>query len=190
MNIPNLITILRLLLVPAVVYLIVTGEILVAFWLFAVAGLSDAVDGFLAKRYGWVTDLGAYLDPLADKALLVSIFVALGILGALPVWLVFLVVSRDLFIVCGVLLSWMLEKPVAMAPLMVSKANTTGQILLAATVLADLGFQLDLAHIRAALVALVGLLTVVSAAAYLVNWIRHMAGGQTTERIHQRGGQQ
>lgn len=188
MNIPNLITICRLLLVPAVVYLIVTGEILIAFWLFAAAGISDAVDGFLAKRYGWVTDLGTYLDPLADKALLVSIFVALGILGELPIWLVFLVVSRDLFIVCGVLLSWMLEKPVAMAPLMVSKANTTGQILLAAVVLGDLGFGLDLEHIRNTLVALVAFLTVVSAAAYLVNWVRHMAGGPA-ESIHHGGGE-
>ncbi|WP_436641388.1 CDP-alcohol phosphatidyltransferase family protein [Microbaculum sp. FT89] len=175
MSLPNFITICRLLLVPAVVYLIVTGQPLVAFWLFVVAGISDAVDGFIAKRFKAETELGAYLDPLADKALLVSIYVSLGIFGEMPIWLVFLVVSRDVFIIVAVMLSWMLSRPVAMAPLMISKANTAGQILLAAVVLADLGFGLHMRDLREWLVLLVAGLTVLSAAAYLVEWLRHMA---------------
>jgi cardiolipin synthase len=178
-SLPNFISISRLLLVPVVVYMIVTGSFFVAFWLFVLAGISDAVDGFIAKKFHSETELGAYLDPLADKALLVSIYVSLGVLAEMPVWLVFLVVSRDVFIICAVLLSWMLSRPVAMAPLMISKANTTSQIVLAAVILGDLGFALSMEKVRTALVFVVAGLTVLSALAYLVDWIRHMskAGG-------------
>src|SRR5260370_36396627 len=83
-SIPNLITLGRILLVPVVVWAITAGEMRVAFILFLAAGISDAVDGFLAKRFGMGTELGAYLDPLADKAMLVSIYIALGIIEAVP----------------------------------------------------------------------------------------------------------
>ncbi len=99
LSIPNLITLGRILLVPVVVWAITAGEMRIAFVLFLAAGISDAVDGFLAKRFGMATELGAYLDPLADKAMLVSIYVALGIADAVPGWLVILVVSRDIMIV-------------------------------------------------------------------------------------------
>ena len=111
MNIPNSLTLVRIVLVPLVVWLIITHEMLAAFLLFLLAGLSDAADGFLAKRYGWDTELGAYLDPIADKALLVSIYVTLGLAGQLPAWLVIAVVSRDILIVGAVVLSWMLSRP-------------------------------------------------------------------------------
>jgi cardiolipin synthase (CMP-forming) len=176
-SLPNFISICRLLLVPAIVYVIISGNAQLAFWLFVTAGASDAVDGFIAKRFGSETELGRYLDPFADKMLLVSIYVALGILGEMPVWLVFLVVSRDIFIICAVMLSWMLGRPVEMAPLLVSKANTAGQILLAALILADLSFGLALQPARNALVFVVAGLTVLSAAAYLADWVRHMAAG-------------
>ena len=77
--------------------------------LFLIAGLSDAADGYLAKRFGWHTELGTYLDPIADKALLVSIYVTLGFTNHLPVWLVIAVVSRDILIVGAFLLSWILS---------------------------------------------------------------------------------
>lgn len=176
MSLPNIITIFRLLLVPAIVYLLVMGELFLAFVVFVAAGVSDGVDGFIAKRFKSETVLGAYLDPLADKALLVSIYVTLGVLGEMPLWLVVLAVSRDIFIVCAVLLSWMLGNPVLVRPLFVSKANTTGQIILAAVVMADLGFALSLHDIRQLLIYLVGGLTVASAAAYLIEWMRHMSG--------------
>ncbi len=176
MSLPNIITIIRLLMVPMVVYLIVTGEFLWAFWLFVIAGISDGVDGFIAKKFKAETELGAYLDPVADKALLVSIYLSLGTLGEMPLWLVIMVASRDAFILLAVILSWMLSHPVTIHPLMISKANTTGQIVLAAVVLANLGFELQIDEIRNALFFIVAALTVLSAAAYLVEWVRHMGG--------------
>src|SRR2546427_12106701 len=102
-SIPNLVRLGRILLVPVVVWAITAGEMRIAFVLFLAAGISDAVDGFLAKRFGMATELGASLDPLADKAMLVSIYVALGIADAVPGWLVILVVSRDIMLVISVI---------------------------------------------------------------------------------------
>ncbi len=175
MHIPNIITLARIGLVPLVVWLIITNRMQVAFCMFVLAGLSDALDGFLAKRFNWQTELGAYLDPLADKALLVSIYVALGVQAHIPSWLVILVVSRDVLIIGAFLLSWILGRPVEVQPLLVSKANTTGQIILAAWVLWDLGFALGLDMVRQVLIWTTATLTVLSAAAYLEAWLRHMA---------------
>ncbi len=101
LSIPNLITLARILLVPVLVWAIASDQIRIAFGLFLAAGLSDAIDGFLAKRFGMATVLGAYLDPLADKAMLVSIYVMLAVAGTLPLWLVIAVVSRDLMILAA-----------------------------------------------------------------------------------------
>lgn len=174
MNIPNSITLLRIVLVPLVVWLIITHEMLAAFVVFLLAGLSDAADGFLAKRYGWHTELGAYLDPIADKALLVSIYVTLGFAGHLPVWLVIAVVSRDILIIGAVVLSWMLSRPLAMQPLLISKVNTCFQILLAGFVLGELGLGLGLYTLVKLLIWVTGALTILSAAAYFWGWLRHM----------------
>ncbi len=120
---------------PVVVWAITSGEMRIAFLLFLAAGISDAVDGFLAKRFHMASELGAYLDPLADKALIVSIYVSLGIAGALPIFLVILVVSRDIMIISAFMLSWLVGRPMPIRPLLVSKANTVAQIVLAALVL-------------------------------------------------------
>jgi len=101
-NPPNLITVFRAMLVPVVFWLLMAGHTQSALILFIIAGVSDALDGFLAKRYNWQTELGAYLDPLADKLLLVSVFIALGSLQELPLWLVVAVVSRDILIILAV----------------------------------------------------------------------------------------
>ena len=135
-NLPNLITTGRILLVPIVVWAITAGRYQTAFWLFVVAAISDAVDGFLAKRLGATSEFGAYLDPLADKALLMSIYVTLGIAGLLPLWVVIAVVSRDIMILGAVVVSWIVGKPLSIHPLIVSKLNTLAQILLATLVLA------------------------------------------------------
>ena len=174
LSLPNLITIARILLVPVIVWAIGSGAMLFAFLLFLAAGISDAVDGFLAKRFGMASEFGAYLDPLADKALIVSIYIALGISGALPRWLVILVVSRDIMIVAAVMLSWLVGQPVAVKPLGVSKLNTAAQIMLATLVLASLGLDLDFAWLIAACIAAVTALTLVSIAAYVREWVRHM----------------
>lgn len=181
-TIPNLITILRFLLVPAVVLAMLKARWDWAFAGFVMAGISDGVDGFIARQFNQRTRLGAYLDPMADKVLLVSVFVVLGIIGQLPLWLVVAVVSRDTLIICAVVLSTVMGHPVEMKPLMVSKANTAVQIVLAGEVLAELTFNLDLGSLREGLVLLSGLLTVASAAAYLVGWLRHMSGyGENTD---------
>ena len=144
LSIPNLITLGRILLVPIVVWAIASGTMWIAFVLFVVAGVSDAVDGFLAKRFGMTTELGAYLDPLADKALIVSIYITLGVNGAIPRWLVILVVSRDILIVGGIMLSWVIGNPLKIKPLLVSKSsNTVAQILFACVVLGSLGFDIQ-----------------------------------------------
>lgn len=174
-NLPNLITVGRIVLVPVVVWSIASGSFLLAFWLFVAAGASDAVDGFLAKKLGAETEFGAYLDPLADKALLMSIYVTLGIEGLLPRWVVIAVVSRDIMIMGAVILAWVVNKPIAIHPLIVSKLNTTAQIALAALVLASAGFKFDPMQAMQVALVLVGGLTAVSAAAYLVAWMRHMA---------------
>lgn len=175
MHIPNLITLGRIFAVPIVVWLIISGEMQAAFLLFMLAGISDAADGYLAKRFGWRTELGAYLDPMADKALLVSIYIALGLFGHLPVWLVIAVVSRDILIIGAVLLSWILDRPVRVRPLFVSKVNTAGQIVLAGLVLGELGLGLGMQPFIAVVVWAVGVLTILSAILYLVSWVRHMA---------------
>jgi cardiolipin synthase len=175
LNLPNLITVGRIFVVPFIVWAITVGQFQLAFWLFVVAGLSDAVDGFLAKRLEARSEFGAYLDPLADKALLMSIYVTLGITGHLPPWLVIAVVSRDIMILGAVIVAWIVEKPLTIQPHIVSKLNTLAQILLVITVLASDAFAFDWMLIRQALVFAVAALTGLSAAFYLAAWMRHMA---------------
>lgn len=172
---PNFITIARFLLVPVFILAMLQGATAWAFVVFLVAGLSDAVDGYVARRFGQVSELGAYLDPLADKLLLISGFITLGYIGAIPTWLVLLVVSRDVLIVGAVLTSHLIGQPVPVRPLFVSKLTTTVQILLVTVALAHLaGFAELSAGVFWAGLAVAGL-TIASAAAYLRTWMRHMA---------------
>lgn len=177
MTIPNLITLLRLFLVPAVIYALLDGATGWALAGFLVAGASDGVDGYIARRWpGQRSELGAWLDPLADKLLLVSVFVMLGWMHEIPLWLVVAAVSRDVLIVGAVLLADLMGRPMAMRPHLVSKANTAVQILLAGFVLTELAVGATYGDVRTWLVVVVGLLTVASGAAYLVAWLRHMGG--------------
>lgn len=176
MTIPNLITIARLILVPLVIMMIIDGRWQAAFVIFVVAGVSDAIDGFIARRFDMASELGAYIDPIADKALIVSIYVTLALVGEVPVWLVLLVVSRDVLIVAAVLLSWVLDRPVTIAPFVVSKLNTAVQIALAALLLGAHAFDADPGNLVAVGQFVVALLTLASMTAYLAFWLRHMAG--------------
>jgi cardiolipin synthase (CMP-forming) len=182
-SIPNVITLGRILLVPIVVWAIVSSQMEIAFGVFLIAGISDAVDGFLAKRFNMASELGALLDPLADKALLVSIYMALGIWGAIPRWIVILVVSRDIMIVAAVIVSWLFDRPVTIKPLMVSKLNTAAQVAFAALVLAALAFGFSPAPYDVALMGLVTIFTLVSVALYLVEWVRHMSTVDGKKRV-------
>lgn len=164
----------RLFLVPVIVAMITGGRWVEAFAVFLLAGLSDALDGWLAKTFSLQTELGAYLDPVADKMLLVSIYVALAITGAVPAWLTILVVSRDIMIIGAILISWVLDKPVRVAPLFVSKVNTAVQLAFATWVLAERAFGWTPGPVTTVAVATVAALTLASAAAYLGPWIKHM----------------
>jgi cardiolipin synthase len=182
---PNLITLFRLFMVPVLVWMIVTGELYPAFFTFLVVGISDALDGWLARRFGWQTELGAYLDPIADKALLMSIYGALGALEYLPVWLVILVISRDLLIVGAFMLSWLLGREVGVHPLVIGKINTAMQIILVVVVLAEHGLQLGWMPLVKILIWTTGATTALSAAIYLVEWLRRMADYDMDQRRKQ-----
>jgi cardiolipin synthase len=186
-SLPNLITLCRIGLVPVIFWAFVSGRPMLAFLAFVTAGLSDAVDGFLAKTFDMKTELGAYLDPIADKLLIVSIYIALGAVRELPLLLVTLVVTRDILIVLGVLLAWLLDRPVSIRPSEVSRWNTAAQLLLVSVVLADEAFKpgleapwigmagLGYASMRELLVVVTGSLTLLSLADYARLWLRHMA---------------
>ena len=175
MNLPNFITIMRILLVPITIWLLISQAFGAAFLVFLVAGVSDGVDGYLARRTNTVSELGAYLDPLADKALLVSVFAALGLIKILPAWLVLAVITRDVLIIGGVLLAWLMDKPFIMKPLWISKVNTVAQIAFIGVVLGALTFNLDMQPLLLFGVAIVAVLTVLSGAFYMRDWMRHMA---------------
>ena len=175
MNLPNAITLGRMLAVPVVVWLILEGRGGLAFWVFVGAGISDAVDGALAKRFDLETELGRHLDPLADKLLLAAVYLTLGHLGLLPSWIVILVVSRDAAILGGAILASTIGKGMAIQPLLVSKVNTAAQIVLAGIVLAQSAFDFLPAAAGALvtpLVFLVATTTALSGATYLARWGR------------------
>lgn len=171
---PNFITIGRLVLTPAAIDMIVTRNWPAAFAVFALAGASDALDGWLAKTFDLRSELGALLDPAADKALIVSIYATLALVGVLPAWLALLVVSRDVMIIGAVAVSWLLQRRVDLSPLPVSKATTATQLLLAALVLANKAFALPLEPAIAPLMAVVAALTMLSASVYLWRWVKNM----------------
>lgn len=177
MTLPNFISIGRLLAVPVLVWALIDSRWGLAFLIFILAGISDAVDGAIARRFNQQSALGAYLDPIADKALLIAVFVGLGLLGELPAWLAIAVVTRDLLIIAAVILSFVMDRPITVRPLLVSKLTTLAQLLLAGFALAEPVLRLPLEAFIDILVAITALLTGVSATAYLLEWLRHMASG-------------
>jgi cardiolipin synthase len=174
--VPNLITLARLFSVPLMVWLILDGHFGWAFWLFIAAGVSDALDGFLARRLQIRSTVGAFLDPLADKALLVGVYVTLGHMGLVAEWLVIIVVFRDIIIVGGAILYHTLTQSLKMQPLFVSKINTVAQIGLAALLLARLGAGFDDFGLTGYLVYAVAATTIVSGLAYVLVWGRRLVG--------------
>jgi len=171
LNAPNILTFGRLCTVPLAFWLVLEHQIDRAFVLFAAAGLSDALDGWLARRYGG-NAIGALMDPVADKALLVTMYITLAAVGALPDWLAILVVFRDLLIVGGVIVLAVLGHPVTIRPLYISKLNTVLQIVLVATTLLQGGFGIGLPGFAPLLIWGVALTTLASGAAYVWNTAR------------------
>ena len=171
-DIPNIITVLRILLVIPIMVLLAQQEFRTVLALFAAAGLSDGVDGYLARRYDWRTPLGALLDPLADKFMLVGVYLILGWSGLVPFWLVAMVILRDVVIVGGAIAYRRLCGDLTMEPTLISKANTLLQIILGlAVIVGAAGWPLP-AWSVSGMIALVAVSTVWSGADYVWQWSR------------------
>ena len=181
LNLANLITLGRLLSVPVAIWLILDARYTAAFWVFVAAGVSDALDGYVAKRFDRRTRLGALLDPAADKALLTGVYLTLGLTGHLPGWLVFLVILRDGLIVLGYAALRMSDARHRLGPLYISKINTLVQIALVGFVLASLGLGFDAEFAEYAtwsLVAAAAVTTVLSGVSYLARLARILVGSE------------
>jgi cardiolipin synthase (CMP-forming) len=176
LNLPNLITLARLLSVPLAIWLIFGQRYGVAFWVFVGAGISDALDGYIAKRWNRRTRLGALLDPAADKALLTGVYVTLALVGQLPPWLVFLVILRDFLIVLGYVVIRTTASRIRLDPLYISKINTLVQIFLVGFVLARLGLGVEAGVETTLLIYAAAVTTVWSGLAYLARCTRLLSG--------------
>ncbi len=182
--IPNFITVLRMAAAPPLAWLIFAGHEIEALALAVVAGASDAVDGWLAKRNGWTSRLGGLLDPIADKLLLAAAFVGLAITEMLPAWLCVLVLGRDLVIVVGALVYHIWIEPLSAVPSYLSKATTAAQIGLAVAILAVNAATIAPPVVAVdAAIALVALLTAASGVHYVVVW-----SARTRAVLRDRGG--
>jgi cardiolipin synthase len=175
MNVPNLITLARLVSAPLVVWLILDGRLMAAFWVFLAAALSDAADGIIAKRFNAETVFGGFLDPIADKALLVSVYVTLGYRGLIETWLVIMVVFRDVLIIGGALLFQTVTQSLNMRPLPISKINTFAQLVLALTVLAVHGYGPKGLGVLDVFTYIVAATTLLSGGVYVIKWSRMAA---------------
>lgn len=176
-QIPNAISVARVILVFPTVWCLWTGLYVQALVLMAIAGTSDAIDGWLARRFAWGSDFGAAIDPLADKLLVGALFLVFAIQGHLPVWVVGVVVGRDVVIMSGALAYRLLFHRIDFQPTFISKANTALQIVLVLLILLGLcEFQLvsDLAITLARPYGewLLATLAVVSGMDYIVTWSR------------------
>lgn len=169
-HIPNIISCLRILLVYPVLNFLLQGRFGLGLGLFVLAGVSDGVDGFLAKHYRWQSRLGSYLDPIADKLLIVSCYLALAYLGLLPVWLTAIVVLRDVVIFSGAVAYYFLSEPFEGQPHWTSKANTFFQLVLVVAVLASQSVLPLSPVVLAGLEWLVLSTSLVSGALYVAVW--------------------
>jgi cardiolipin synthase len=181
LNIPNLITLARLLAVPFTVWLILHGHLMAAFWLFVAAGVSDALDGYIAKHFDLRTVIGGYLDPIADKALLVSVLVTLGHSDYIDSWIVILIVFRDAVVVCGALLYQVLFQDLHVKPLMSGKISTALQFVFVATVLGLAGYGIAADTMLTIFAYLVAATTVYSGASYVMIWGRKVTAMEPGE---------
>jgi cardiolipin synthase len=169
-HLPNIITLLRIAAIVPICWLLWQDDYVPAFVCLVIAGLSDGLDGFLARRYGWFTRLGAVLDPLADKLFIVSLMILFAAKGSLPMWLMWLVIGRDVLIVSGALLYRLVTGVLEMKPLLISKINTALQILLLATTLLHIGFYALPPVIQEGLQLLVAATSLFSGLAYVCLW--------------------
>lgn len=169
-HIPNFLTILRFLLVIPILFSILNQRFLLAFFIFALASLTDALDGLLARVYSWTSYFGAIVDPLADKLLLTTSFIALGWVGQIPEWLVILVVARDLWIISGALVYRYVVGKIHFSPTLLSKINTCLQIALTIMLLVDASFlHISIWLIHAVMLAML-MATSITLVHYTITW--------------------
>jgi cardiolipin synthase len=140
-SIPNILTLLRILLTPLLVIFLLKDMNLAALCVFIIAGVSDGLDGFIARFFNQRTELGAFLDPIADKLLLMSSFIVLAILGIVPGWLTVIVLSRDILIVTGIIIIKLFDIQVKIRPSMISKCTTVVQLLTVLIILIEPNFH-------------------------------------------------
>ena len=179
---PNAITFARIALIGPVLVLIFRGEYGWALFLFALAGFSDGLDGYLAVRFNWQSRLGALLDPVADKLLVAGMFITLTMTGDLPVWLTVMVIARDAIILGGAIAYHYLIEPVEGEPSRVSKLNTTLQLLLLLSVLSVAGFGWPEPITITVLGAATMVTVFLSGADYVLRWsARALRGGKANE---------
>ena len=170
-QLPNAISLFRFVLVPVLILTLKEGNYTAALLVFLVAGISDALDGFIARRMGFVTQLGGVLDPAADKLLMVSAYVMLTFIGHIPFWLMLAVVFRDLLIVGGYLVVTSVVGAIKMRPSIMSKLNTVAQIVLVIAVLGEQAAGIDYPVARQALIYMVLATTLISGGHYFWLWI-------------------
>ena len=173
-SIPNQITILRLLMTPIFIGFLIYGMKVPALFVFCLSGISDALDGLIARRYHQATELGALLDPLADKILLTASFWVLSLMGVLPVWLTILVVSRDAMIVGGALFLRSIQGQSVMAPSFLGKVTTCLQLATIFWALLFYFFQETQAPYLSALSFAAAIVTFVSGIHYLLRFMRRV----------------
>ena len=135
MNVPNFLTILRILAIPVFVICLLYGRFLTALLVFIGAGITDGLDGWIARVYHQRTPTGAYLDPIADKLMMTAAFIVLAVLDLIPQWLTVIVVTRDVIIALGILLLFLTSRPAEIKPLFIGKTTTVFQIVTIAVAL-------------------------------------------------------
>jgi cardiolipin synthase len=180
LHVPNLMTSLRLVAAPFLALLVLDGHYEGALGLFAFAGATDAADGFVARRFGLMTELGRFLDPLADKFLMLASFIVLVAIGVAPVWLASVVIGRDLLVVLGAGLAWAFDLPLRIAPLQLGKISTALQIAYIAATLLLLVLGIDLPALGNALAVLVAGFTLASGLNYATLWLKALARASRT----------
>ncbi len=174
-HIPNVLTSLRILLVIPVAYYLFESNYLYSLALFLFAGISDAVDGYLARRFLWTSNFGAWADPLADKLIVGVVFVVLAIQGLVPAWLVCVTIGRDLIILCGAGTYRKIFGKIDIAPTILSKVNTVVQILallLVMVTLLDIPQLMNTDDMLDMVFIIVGIFSILSGVDYVISWIR------------------
>jgi len=169
-SVPNLITVARLIAVPYVTWLLLHDSFHIAFWVFIAAGISDGIDGYLAKALDARSKLGGYLDPIADKALLIAVFVTLTYLGHVESWFLLLLIIRDLVILTGAFCYHIKTHSLEIKPLFIGKMNTAFQIVLAGMLLASPGFDLAAENALGIMTGITAATALLSGIAYIVKW--------------------